>query len=92
MGNCLSIACYQIAMFFYETETKTQQSSRDENEMKIAVITIVFARLACILSEIIALAAQKVLEAEGIGTGVVSIPCWEQFDNQDEAFDFLILS
>ncbi|GLQ06317.1 transketolase [Sneathiella chinensis] len=30
----------------------------------------------------IAMDAQKVLEAEGIGTRVVSVPCWELFDAQ----------
>ncbi len=31
----------------------------------------------------IALTAQKALEVEGIGTRVVSVPCWELFDAQD---------
>jgi len=30
----------------------------------------------------IALAAQKQLQAEGIATAVVSLPCWELFDAQ----------
>ncbi len=32
----------------------------------------------------VALAARDILEAEGIGTRVVSMPCWELFDQQDE--------
>lgn len=32
----------------------------------------------------IAMEAKKLLEAEGIGTRVVSMPCWELFEEQDE--------
>ncbi len=32
----------------------------------------------------VALAARDILEAEGIGTRVVSMPCWELFDQQEE--------
>ena len=34
----------------------------------------------------IALAARDILEAQGIGTRVVSMPCWELFEEQDEAY------
>lgn len=34
----------------------------------------------------IAVAAQALLEAEGIATRVVSTPCWELFDSQDAAY------
>ena len=34
----------------------------------------------------IALAARDLLQAEGIGTRVVSMPCMELFDAQDEAY------
>ncbi|MEM6439300.1 MAG: transketolase [Pseudomonadota bacterium] len=34
----------------------------------------------------IALAAKALLEAEGIGARVVSMPCWELFEAQDEAY------
>ncbi len=34
----------------------------------------------------IALAAREKLQAEGIGTRVVSMPCWELFEEQDEAY------
>lgn len=34
----------------------------------------------------IAVAARKMLEAQGIGTAVVSMPCCELFDQQDEAY------
>ncbi|PYG31620.1 transketolase [Pelagimonas varians] len=34
----------------------------------------------------IALAARDLLQAEGIGTRVVSMPCWELFEQQDEAY------
>jgi len=34
----------------------------------------------------IAMEARALLQAEGIGTRVVSMPCWELFENQDEAY------
>ena len=34
----------------------------------------------------VALAARDILEAEGIGTRVVSMPCWELFEMQDDAY------
>jgi transketolase len=34
----------------------------------------------------IALKAREMLEAEGIGTRVVSMPCWELFEEQDESY------
>ncbi len=34
----------------------------------------------------IALAARDTLQAEGVPTAVVSMPCWELFDEQDEAY------
>ena len=34
----------------------------------------------------IAMAARDLLEAEGIGTRVVSMPCWELFEAQDESY------
>jgi len=34
----------------------------------------------------IAMAARDLLQAEGIGTRVVSMPCWEIFEEQDEAY------
>jgi len=34
----------------------------------------------------IALAAKELLEAKGIGTRVVSMPCWELFEAQDESY------
>jgi len=34
----------------------------------------------------VALAARELLQAEGIGTRVVSMPCWELFEQQDEAY------
>jgi transketolase len=33
----------------------------------------------------IAMAARDLLQAEGIGTRVVSMPCWELFEAQDDA-------
>ncbi len=34
----------------------------------------------------IAMRAREMLQAEGIGTRVVSMPCWELFEEQDEAY------
>ncbi|MEM1234700.1 MAG: transketolase [Pseudomonadota bacterium] len=34
----------------------------------------------------VAMAAREQLQAEGIGTRVVSMPCWELFEAQDEAY------
>ena len=34
----------------------------------------------------IAVAARDKLQAEGIGTAVVSLPCWELFDQQPESY------
>ena len=34
----------------------------------------------------IAMAARDILQAEGIGTRVVSMPCWELFEEQDESY------
>ncbi|MBM1219270.1 transketolase [Ponticoccus sp. SC2-23] len=34
----------------------------------------------------VALAARDILQAEGIGTRVVSMPCWELFEQQDEKY------
>ena len=34
----------------------------------------------------IAMAARDILQAEGIGTRVVSMPCWELFEQQDETY------
>ncbi|MGI9393189.1 MAG: transketolase [Boseongicola sp.] len=39
----------------------------------------------------IALAAREQLQAEGIGTRVVSMPCWELFADQDDAYRRKIL-
>jgi transketolase len=34
----------------------------------------------------IAVEAREALEAQGIGTAVVSLPCWELFDEQPESY------
>ena len=39
----------------------------------------------------IAVAARAALEAEGIATAVVSMPCWELFDRQDAAWRVQVL-
>ncbi|KUF12141.1 transketolase [Pseudoponticoccus marisrubri] len=39
----------------------------------------------------VALAARELLQAEGIGTRVVSMPCWELFEQQEESYRRRIL-
>lgn len=39
----------------------------------------------------IALNAQKILEQKGIPTAVVSMPCWELFEKQDQAYKDMVL-
>ena len=39
----------------------------------------------------LALAARDLLEEEGIGTAVVSMPCWELFDEQDRDYQATVL-
>jgi transketolase len=39
----------------------------------------------------LAVAARETLEAEGIWTAVVSMPCWELFERQDEAYRNAVL-
>jgi transketolase len=39
----------------------------------------------------LALAARDLLEEEGIGTAVVSMPCWELFDEQDRDYRAMVL-
>ena len=40
----------------------------------------------------IALSAQKKLENDGIGTRVVSMPCWELFENQETKYQKKVLT
>jgi transketolase len=39
----------------------------------------------------LAFAAADVLEADGVATRVVSLPCWERFDAQDQAYRDAVL-
>jgi transketolase len=39
----------------------------------------------------IAMAARETLAAEGVGVAVVSLPCWELFSQQDEAYRATVL-
>jgi transketolase len=39
----------------------------------------------------IAMAEREILQCEGIGTAVVSMPCWELFDKQDAAYQEQVL-
>jgi transketolase len=39
----------------------------------------------------VALAARDILQAQGVATAVVSMPCWEVFEEQDEAYQASVL-
>lgn len=39
----------------------------------------------------VAMAARDILEADGIGTAVVSMPCWELFEEQDRSYKDRVL-
>ena len=39
----------------------------------------------------VALAARELLAEQGIGAAVVSMPCWERFDEQDEVYQAAVL-
>ncbi|MEM9709127.1 MAG: transketolase [Pseudomonadota bacterium] len=52
----------------------------DANEKRRAILMATGSEIE------IAMAARAILEAEGIGTRVVSMPCWELFEAQDEAY------
>jgi transketolase len=39
----------------------------------------------------LAMAARGILEDQGIGTAVVSMPCWERFEQQDAAYRAAVL-
>ncbi len=39
----------------------------------------------------IAVKAQEVLDAKGISTAVISMPCWELFDQQDQAYQNAVI-
>ena len=70
---------------------RTKHTARNLTAQGAYVLTDATAKRKAILmatgSEVsVALAARDLLEAEGIGTRVVSMPCWELFEEQDEAY------
>ncbi|MGR3780185.1 MAG: transketolase [Albimonas sp.] len=70
---------------------RTKHSSRNLTAQGAYVLAEAEGKRRVILmatgSEVeIALAARDLLQAEGIGTRVVSMPCWELFEAQDEAY------
>jgi len=52
----------------------------DARERRQAIVMATGSEVA------VAMAARALLEAEGIGTRVVSMPCWELFEAQDDAY------
>ncbi|MFD1912287.1 transketolase [Halodurantibacterium flavum] len=70
---------------------RTTHSTRNLTAQGAYILREATARRQAILmatgSEVeIALKAREMLEAEGIGTRVVSMPCWELFDCQPESY------
>jgi transketolase len=70
---------------------RTRHSSRNLSASGAYVLAEAEGRRRAILlatgSEVeIALGARRILQAKGIGTRVVSMPCWELFAEQDEAY------
>jgi len=70
---------------------RTQHRPRNLTAQGAYVLADATAKRQAILlatgSEVeIAMAARDLLEAEEIGTRVVSMPCWELFEDQDEAY------
>ncbi len=70
---------------------RTEHKGKNLSAQGAYVLKDAEADLATVLlatgSEVsIAMAARDALEAEGIGTRVVSMPCWELFETQDEAY------
>ncbi|SFR51382.1 transketolase [Litoreibacter janthinus] len=75
---------------------RTDHTLKNQTSMGAYVLAEAESKRQAILmatgSEVeIALAARDLLEAEGIGTRVVSMPCWELFDQQDESYRRKIL-
>ncbi len=67
----------------YKTRNLTAQGAyvlADSNGKRQAILMATGSEVS------IAMAAKELLEAEGIGTRVVSMPCWELFEAQDEAY------
>ncbi|MEO1491873.1 MAG: transketolase [Pseudomonadota bacterium] len=70
---------------------RAKHTSKNQVAMGAYVVADAEAKRRAILlatgSEVsVAMAAKALLEAEGIGTRVVSMPCWELFEEQDEAY------
>ena len=75
---------------------RTQHKTRNLTAQGAYVLADATAKRRAILmatgSEVsLAMAARDLLEADGIGTRVVSMPCWELFEEQDEAYRKRIL-
>src|SRR5690606_15384781 len=70
---------------------RTEHKNNNQTAKGAYVLTEATGKRQAILmatgSEVsVALAARDLLEAEDIGTRVVSFPCWELFEQQDEAY------
>ncbi len=70
---------------------RTEHKTKNLTEMGAYVLAEASGKRRAILmatgSEVeIAMAARDILEAKGIGTRVVSMPCWERFEEQDESY------
>lgn len=68
------------------THTDENLSAKGGYELSAANIDAKVTLIATGSEVTIAMEAQKKLEAEGIGTRVVSMPCWELFDAQELSY------
>lgn len=75
-----------------KTHTPANQSARGGYVLRDAACGLRQVTLLATGSEVaLALAAREMLEQDGIGTAVVSLPCWELFDQQDAAYRRAVL-
>ena len=72
----------------YTTKNLTQLGAYVLSEAKISRKVVLVATGSEVA---IAMKAQESLEAEGIGTRVVTMPCWELFEEQDRKYQKKIL-
>ncbi|MFC4272938.1 transketolase [Sneathiella chungangensis] len=69
-----------------KTHTADNLCARGAYELAPANLEAKVTILATGSEVAIALAAQKLLESDGVGTRVVSVPSWELFEKQDDAY------
>src|SRR5690606_30587678 len=76
----------QNADLVRKAHTAENLSARGAYELAPANLEVKVTLFASGTEVGLALAAQKALESDGIGTRVVSVPSWELFEKQDDAY------